>query len=59
MSTFSKVSARLTVSILSLFIASNVLGWLALAACELRGSNETPTKTDNGLETTMAYSSQK
>lgn len=59
MAAFSKVSARLRAPTVLLFIVSNVLGLLALAACDLGGSNETPTKPDNALEITMAYSSEK
>ena len=42
-----------------LFIASNLLGSLALAGCDLNSSDSTPTKPENAVEVKFAYSSEK
>lgn len=40
------------------FVFTNLLGAISLSACD-NGSNGTPTKPDNALEITFAYSSEK
>lgn len=57
---FPRLSSRLRVSALVLMVLTNVLGVVALAACDSGGSADgTPTKADNAIEVTMAYSSEK
>ena len=54
-----KLSKGLQFPFLLLFVLSNVLGVVSLAACDSGNPDATPTKPDNAIEVTFAYSSEK
>jgi Ca-activated chloride channel family protein len=58
MSFFGRLSKKFRLPALALFVVSNLLGVLALAACDT-GVQGTPTKPSNALEVSFAYSSEK
>lgn len=52
-----RLSRRLNLPFLVLFVLATVLAPISLAACD--DSNSTPTRPDNALEISFAYSSEK
>ena len=58
MSVNSNFAKRLRFPFLLLFVCTNLLGVIALSACDTNTPG-TPTKPENAIEVTFAYSSEK